>query len=85
MLNRPKSAEINIVFKGSRKHLSAGLFFFMILSFIYIFNSAFKNAQFIYEMNITRLIRLSTFNATKKMLSLAITYWPKHKIHITTW
>ena len=70
----PKSAEINIVFKTSRKYLSASLFFFMALSFIYIFNSAFKNVQFIYVVNITRLIRLSTFNATNKILSLAITY-----------
>ena len=70
----PKSVEINIVFKASRKYLSAGLFFFMSLSFIYIFNSAFKNVQFIYEVNITRLILLSTFNATKKILSWAITY-----------
>ena len=60
---------MNIVFKGSRKYLSAGGFFFMTLSFIYIFNSALKNVQFIYEVNITRLIRLSTFNATKKILS----------------
>ena len=46
----------------------------MMLSLIYILNSAFKNVQFIYEVNITRLMRLSTFNATKKILSLAITY-----------
>ena len=69
----PKSAEINIVFKASHNYLSTGLFFFMTLSFIYIFNSTFKNVQFIYEVNITRLICFSTFNATKKMLSLAIT------------
>ena len=70
----PKSAEINIVFIASRKYLSAGLFFFMALSFIYIFNSAFKNVQFIHKVNITLLIRLSMFNATQKILSLAITY-----------
>ena len=52
----PKSAEINIVFKASRKCLSASLFFFMTLSFIYVFKSAFKNVRFIYEVNITRLI-----------------------------
>ena len=68
----PKSAKINIVFKASRKYLSAGLLFFMTLSFIYIFNSAFKNVQFIFEVNITRLIRLIMFSATKKILSLAI-------------
>ena len=33
----PKSAEINIVFKASRKYLSTGLFFFM-LSFLYFSN-----------------------------------------------
>ena len=70
----PKSEDINTVFTPSRKYLSAGLFFFMTLSFIYIFNSAFQNVQFIYEVNITRLIRLSTFNAIKKIRSLAITY-----------
>ena len=68
------SVEINIVFKASRKYLSAGLFFFMTLSFIYIFNSAFKNLKFIHEVNVTCHICLSTFNATKKILSLAITY-----------
>ena len=62
----PKSGEINIVFKASRKYLSPGLFSFIILSFIYIFNSAFKNVQFIYKVNITRLIRLGTFDATKR-------------------
>ena len=66
----PKSAEISIVFKASRKYLYAGLFFFMTLSFIFILNSAFKNVQFIYEVNITRLIRLSRFNATKKIFKL---------------
>ena len=70
----PKSAEINIVFIASHKYLSAGLLFFVTLSLIYIFNSTFKNVQFIYEVNITRLIHLSTFNATKKILSLATTY-----------
>ena len=34
---------------------------------------------------ITRFTRLSTFNATKKILNLAINYYPKYKIHITTW
>ena len=70
----PKSAEINIVFKASCKYLSEGLFFFMKLSLIYIFNSAFKIVHFVYEVDITRLIHLSTFNVTKKILSLAITY-----------
>ena len=60
----PKSAEINTVFKTSCKYLSVGLFFFMTSSFIYIFNSAFKNVQFIFKVNITSLICLSTFNAT---------------------
>ena len=65
------SAEINIVFKACRKYLSAGLFFFMTLSFINIFNSTFKNVQFIYEVNVLRLIRsynrlISSHYATKK-------------------
>ena len=81
----PMSAEINTVFKASRKYLAAGLFFFMTLSFIYMFNGTFKNVQFIYEVNNTRLIHLSMFNVTKKILSLAMTYQPKYKIHITTY
>ena len=38
----PKSAQMSIVFKASCKYLSVGLFFFMTLSFIYIFNGALK-------------------------------------------
>ena len=50
----PKSVEINIVFKASGKYLSAGLFSFMTLSFIYIINSAFKNVQFVYEVPVNK-------------------------------